>query len=539
MTFLMESWKVLQTKGFKLIAGILAGSFSYFVHFFLAIQVLEKFSLDLAWICVHFVGVVFGAIIYIFFSVKQDQNAVFLISLTTLVGSFIGLHLLTQAWLIFVFLSLTGLSLGHILPIISGYAKDVYIFPQYLGKWQYLTNLVSFILITIYVLLYLKTNTLWQIIFILFLYSVALLAYFLGRNQMHIPKNSTSWREYKKGVKMRKRYWVLLLLAGFQISNLFFAAVLMIDNDPIFLGEVFLTNLGRYVIVFFISSSVFAIFAGILYDSIGRRWSMGLGVIIMGIGIALMVFFIGSIYNIYVYLYISPAIMGIGFSLLIPGATMIVPIELAPKKNFQIQFGINFVLQGIGMSLGIVFDYLLIQVVNFGENSIIFLFSQVLVYLLMPYIIFQIPETLPSKEELRWQQSVELLLVISDSGLPLYSKVLRKKKFQADLSLTSGVLSGVMSITEAITSRSSLKTITQKDYCIMLEQGKYATLAVMTEYELTTLRNQMIEFLKEFEEQYEKVLVAWNGDNNLFSSVYRLVIKYFGLRSIFVHRQVF
>ena len=536
MTFLAETWKVLQTKGFKLITGILAGSFSYFVNFFLAIQVLEDFGLDLVWICVNFVGVIFGAIIFIFFSSKQDQNAVFLISLTTLVGSFIGLHLLTQAWLIFVFLSLTGLSIGHIFPIISGYAKNVYIFPQYLGKWQYLTNLVSFILITAYVLLYLKTNTLWQIIFILFLYSVALLAYFLGRNQIHIPKNSTSWREYRKGLKMRKRYWALLLLAGFQISNLFFTAVLMIDNDPMFSGEVFLTNLGRYVIILFISSSVFAIFAGILYDSIGRRLSMGLGVIFMGIGIAIMVFFMG---DTNVYLYISPAIMGIGFTLLIPGATMIVPIELAPKKNYLIQFGINFVIQGIGMSIGILFDYLLMKVITFGENSTIFLFSQVLVYLFMPYIIFQIPETLPSKEELRWRQSVELLLVISDSGLPLYSKVLRKKKFQADLSLTSGVLSGVMSITEAITSRSSLKTIKQKDYCIMLEKGKYSTLAVMTEYELTTLRNQMIEFLKEFEEQYEKVLVAWNGDNNLFSSVYRLVIKYFGLRSIFVQRQVF
>ncbi|QEE15536.2 MFS transporter [Promethearchaeum syntrophicum] len=527
---------MLQTKGFKLIAGILAGSFSYFINFFLAIQILEEFGLNLVWICVNFVGVVLGAIIFIFFSARKDQNIVFLVSLTTLIGSYIGLHLLTQAWLIFVFLSLTGLSLGHIFPIISGYAKEVYIFPQYLGKWQYLTNLVSFILITIYVLLYLKSNTFGQIIFILFLYSVALLAYFLGHNQMHISKNSTSWRKFLKGVKMKKRYWILLLLAGFQISNLFFAAVLIIDNDPIFSGDEFLTNLGTYIIVLFISSSIFAIFAGMLYDSIGRRWSMGLGVIIMGIGIALMVFFIG---NIYVYLYISPAIMGIGFTFLIPGATMIVPIELAPKKNYPIQFGINFIIQGTGMSLGILFDYLLMQVITIGENSIIFLFSQVFVYLLMPYIIFQIPETLPSKEELRWQQSVELLLVISDSGLPLYSKVLRKKKFQADLSLTSGVLNGVMSITEAITSRSTLKTIKQKDYCIMLEKGKYATLAVMTEYELTTLRNQMIEFLKEFEEKYEKVLVAWNGDNNLFSSVYRLVVKYFGLRSIFVHRQAF
>ena len=135
MTFLLQTWKVLQTKGFKLIAGILAGSFSYFVNFFLAIQVLEDFGLDLVWICVNFVGVVFGAIIFIFFSAKQDQNVVFLISLTTLIGSFIGLHLLTQAWLIFVFLSLTGLSIGHIFPIISGYAKNIYnfswlIFPQ-------------------------------------------------------------------------------------------------------------------------------------------------------------------------------------------------------------------------------------------------------------------------------------------------------------------------------------------------------------------------------------------------------------------------
>jgi MFS family permease len=537
MTFLAETWKVLQTKGFKLIAGILAGSFVYFVHFFLAIQVLEDFGLELAWICVHFVGLIFGAIIFTFFSAKLDQNVVFLISLTTLTGSFIGLHLLTQSWLIFVFLSLTGLSAGHIFPIISGYAKNVYEFPQYLGKWQYITNFVSFILILIYVLLYyLENNTLWQIIFILFLYSVALLAYFLGRNQIHIPKNSTSWKEYRKGVKMRKRYWVLLLLAGFQISNLFFAAVLMIDNDRMFVEGLFIENLARYVIIFFISSSVFAIFAGILYDTIGRRWSMGLGVIIMGIAIASMVFFIG---NIYVYLYISPAIMGIGYTLLVPGATMIVPIELAPKKNYVIQFGINFVLQGIGMSLGVIFDYLLIKAIDFSENSILFLFSQVLVYLLMPYIIFQIPETLPSKEELRWQQRVELLLVISDAGLPLYSKVLRKKKFQADLSLTSGVLSGVMSITEEITSRSSLQTIKQKDYCIMLEKGTYATLAVMTETELTTLRNQMIEFLKEFEAQYKKVIVGWNGDNNSFSSVYRLVVKYFGLRSIFVQRQVF
>jgi len=266
MTFLAETWKVLQTKGFKLIAGIIAGSFSYFIHCFLAFQVLEDFGLELAWICVHFVGVIFGAIIFIFFSAKQDQNVVFFISLTTLIGSFIGLLLLTQPWLIFVFLSLTGLSVGHIFPIISGYAKNVYQFPQYLGKWQYITNFVSFILILIFVLLYRKDNPLGQIIFLLFLYSVTILAYFLGRNQIHIPKNSTSLQDYREGVKMRKRYWVLLLLSGFQISNLFFAAVLMIDNDLFLFEELFLSNLRIYVIIFFISSSVFAIFAGTLYD---------------------------------------------------------------------------------------------------------------------------------------------------------------------------------------------------------------------------------------------------------------------------------
>ena len=138
-------------------------------------------------------------------------------------------------------------------------------------------------------------------------------------------------------------------------------------------------------------------------------------------------------------------------------------------------------------------------------------------------------EPLPSKSELEWREKVEHVLVLSKSGLPLYSQPLQKQKLAADAALAGGAIVGISSITNEITRASHLKVIKQENYCIMLEEGAQVLLAVMATEELKTIRSKMMEFLMEFEDFFGELIQEWKGDTRVFMPTKRLVEKTFGL----------
>ena len=127
----------------------------------------------------------------------------------------------------------------------------------------------------------------------------------------------------------------------------------------------------------------------------------------------------------------------------------------------------------------------------------------------------------------KWRGKLEHVLVLTKSGLPLYSRSFHEKELKADVVLAGGALVGISFLSSEITQASRVKVIKQENYCIMLEEGDYIVLAVMIRTEVKSLRKRMMRFISEFEATNEELLKAELNDSEEFPSAESLVDKHF------------
>ena len=127
----------------------------------------------------------------------------------------------------------------------------------------------------------------------------------------------------------------------------------------------------------------------------------------------------------------------------------------------------------------------------------------------------------------KWRGKLEHVLVLTKSGLPLYSRSFHEKELKADVVLAGGALVGISFLSSEITQASRVKVIKQENYCIMLEEGVYIVLAVMIRTEVKSLRKRMMRFISEFEATNEELLKAELNDSEEFPSAESLVDKHF------------
>ncbi|RLI47631.1 MAG: hypothetical protein DRO73_11405, partial [Candidatus Thorarchaeota archaeon] len=81
-------------------------------------------------------------------------------------------------------------------------------------------------------------------------------------------------------------------------------------------------------------------------------------------------------------------------------------------------------------------------------------------------VVLQLPETLPSREELNWKDKIEYLLVVNKGGLPIYSERLTRTGAATrapDEMLVSGAISGITELVREISMRQTkMKVIRQE-----------------------------------------------------------------------------
>jgi hypothetical protein len=363
---------------------------------------------------------------------------------------------------------------------------------------------------------------------ILELYSLYLLIVFLamtvfiytGRESLdELPERAVSIEHY---LRKREIYPVLLLafFIGFFFTNTYFASVLIFIN----MGH--LENFWLFVAILFVVATLVCFPAGLLYDTIGRRWSILIGFYIQALAFLILSFFPLSIEN--PMFWVFPAVLGVGFALSIFGGIIYV-FELGPKGFTRIHAGMDFTFFGFGMIIGVVTDSALQQLLI--DNPVMLPFVLVFALFTATIVVLQLRETLPSQEELAWKKKIEQLLVVSKGGLPLYTQRLGKSvsdESGPDEMLVSGAISGITELVREISrSASKLKVIQQEGYCILLEEGKECIVAVMALEELNAIRSRMIDFLEDFESFYGTLISEWEGDTRLFAPTKQLVTRHF------------
>ena len=155
----------------------------------------------------------------------------------------------------------------------------------------------------------------------------------------------------------------------------------------------------------------------------------------------------------------------------------------------------------------------------------------IFIFMSTTIVVFQIEETLPSKEELEWKTSIQSIFITYKSGETLFNQNLRKEKNENQDNnevLLRGALSAIRSIiTEIGQNQKPISIIEQEKFSILLEEGENIIIALISIKDLKILRKKMKEFLKEFQEFFGELLKEKTAEIEVFLPTKKLITKYF------------
>ncbi|MFW9993158.1 MAG: hypothetical protein ACFFD4_14035 [Candidatus Odinarchaeota archaeon] len=530
MSFIDHLKPLFSRKVLMVSNSFVLSSIAWFLHFFLEFSVLEALDLEPIFIFFHLAAVPFGALFFLFWSSKRNPLLYYIIFGTLLGISLIGLILARDPNAVFFLLAVAGFSIGNTMPSTFILASSLLQSPEYNGRLVYL----SFLPMVLTLILGAVTDYSYFIygdvsLYVLLLGGLVvifLLTFLLGRDEFILSPRKIPLRYYFR--KNVISYPVLLLgfFVGFFFTNIYYAAVLFLRNPLTAPGSFpYPASLDIFVVVLFFTCLIACPPSGFLYDKLGRRWSILTGFYIEAMAFFLVAFFLNSIDKTVLLLVIFPLIAGAGFTLALFGGFLVAPYELAPKGHLMAHSGTVWVFIGLGVTLGVITDDALFKLL--GDQPVLLPVVLIVVYFTATMAIFQIKEPLPAKAELEWRKKSEHIIVLSRSGLPLYSQPLQKRELEADAILAGGALIGISSLIREITRAPGLKVIKQDNYCIMLEEGVHVILAVMVTEELKTVREKMMDFVADFESFFEDFLDDWMGDTRVFAPARKLVEKHF------------
>jgi len=511
----------LSSKSWFLLIGAILWSFLIFqFHYYFEIIIVLKNSAPYYFVIFHYLGVPFGAII----SIKLPRNLFFKIITGSglIIFSFITLLISNEIWLIPVGYFLAGMAIG--LSVSAGF---FYIFPvfknkRYSGRFFNLGVSMIFALIFLESLLNFILIPFLGVLFFIILFVLVILFLLIGDRKKdsldtYILENSN----IKTFLKNRNNLSVIAFtfILGFFWVNNYYAGVLILDNSGL------IDSFGTFIASTFLGALIFAFPAGILADFIGRRFTILIGMAIQSIALIIPSFV--SNQDI-IILFFFPFFIGIGLSMIL-GIGMAVMFESAHPKSFEYSINIYFLVFTPGMFMSVIIVEILkpFFLINPATLTIIML----LILILATIIVFQLKETLPSKEELEWKDSIQYLYVIRKSGVPIFTYNFNEKRESEEKlhdTLLSGVLTAISTASKRIAREESpLKQVEHANFTIILEEGEEIFIALVSKKDLNILRSKLCDFLDEFHQMFNELLKTETNDGLVFSPAKSLIQKHF------------
>ena len=556
MSFIDELKPIITKKGFLVISGGILSSLIWILLFSFEFRALEEANASLPgdyrglYVLYHLIALPFGSLLYLLWSTNHDQKMSYIVSCILLAISMAGLAVAgsteVNPFLIIVFLIVTGLINGYVIPVIFSLLSLFFKNLEYNGRTYYLaySGVIVVIILEVIIAYFIKATNdfigeMLHILYLMGLILVVVTTFFIGKDESILLPRKTHLRYYLR--KNVLPYPVLLLsfFIGFFMTNVYYT------SNAMFYSPKFTEIMSRndqswniFLLVLFITSLVACLPSGYLYDKIGRRWSILIGFYLEAIAFislpGIIRFILETLFKDIppttieeiVLLIIYPVIVGMGLSLALFGGLLVVLYEQAPEGFSEIHGGISTMAFGFGMVFGVITVTALGPIIE--SQQILLPFVMIFVYFTATIVIFQTDEPLPSRAELDWRRKVEHVLVLSREGLPLFSQSFQERELVSDEILAGGFIIGIKGIINDITQApSELKVIKHKTYCIMLEEGTHVILAVLALEELKTIRSKMIDFTADFEEFFEDFLVDWTGNTQVFKPAKKLLKKHF------------
>ncbi|MFX0133419.1 MAG: hypothetical protein ACFFDN_07235, partial [Candidatus Hodarchaeota archaeon] len=134
---------------------------------------------------------------------------------------------------------------------------------------------------------------------------------------------------------------------------------------------------------------------------------------------------------------------------------------------------------------------------------------------------------LTTESELNWPKRIHQIYFIMPNGTCIYSKSFREVD-EPEPQLVAGGLTGISAFLQELTSdKTKIKIVEQEEITILLEHGKYVSIALITDENLITLQNKLKELIQIVEEFFEDEFKSYSGDMEVFSKIDKFVQKIF------------
>ncbi len=331
---------ILSLRQLVVVTFLISGTLAWFFLIQTDIdQIFFSLAKDQIWADISkdlFFGVgVFSAIVGSLLTKKINRNKLLTAWITLGIIATITL-VFSQGILLCVISSiLLGLSLGLGLPSSLAFLADSMSIEKR-GRVAGITILVTFVMafLTMAVVTILELELLPQLILFTFVRSVSFLALLLGTNQMENgePKQGLVRNAYTEFLYYLIP-WIMFVVAASSASNVITAFTV---NDVALQAQAYesavdLGNVIRYALI-----AIFGILSGIIIDRVGRKQTIIIGLITLGIGFALLGFLLLSETVIIAY-YIASGIAW-GFFLTV---YLVVPGDLSISGSREIFYALG------------------------------------------------------------------------------------------------------------------------------------------------------------------------------------------------------
>jgi len=503
----------------SIIGADLAASILWASHFIFEYNVIIKIELELYFLLICYFGVVLGGIFALKIIPKMDYYFAFILFLSLDILSLILLITMENPIIVIITLFATGFfgsSFTGLIFVQFSYALPD---PKFNGRANGGGYVVINLLIALMILINSSKFPFENIIFLIFLYIIIILSTIIGKIDVKLPAQSSL--RIRKYLFDKKKFSEIFMAFfwGFFLTIPFYSVYLIFDGEN--LQEFFNT----FVLILFITFAISVFIAGQIYDMLGRKVGM-----LLGLGIQALSFLLIVILNDDYYLdYIFPIILGVGTTFFLTSIPLIF-VESTPKKFIRDKMSLAYIFMGLGMIFAVVLaEHLKDEFLIDSYLTLYLLFM----FLIAAIFISQIKETLPSKKELGWQGEMQYLFLTFKSGVSIYNQDLTKLGKKTDYHkdseiLLGGALVAVSSIfNEILRDKKIIKVIKQENYTIHIEEGKHVIMALIALHEIKKIRKKMQEFLDDFEDFFEDALVKGIAETQLFMPTRKIVQKYF------------
>ena len=401
-------------------------------HSIIEFSALKRAGLPFYFILFHvgFIGI--GTIIWMFWLSKYDPLILILVAILISEMAIGALIFVTDPLFIIFLLVTAGISIGMTTPAGISMFSPLLDNPEHSGRITFLGLIGISLFMLVFSFLQLLNLYFIQVLIFIISLPIITVTYLQGRNTLPIKVRKTPLKDYFRSENLSLTLMMFITFSGFFFTNVYYSCVLLLE---LFLPKKeVISSLCCFNITLYLVSLLIMIPSGYCYDRIGRRDSISIGLFTVPIGFLLTFFIIQYVPVLergVVMLGFFPFFVAIGICLAYYGTFFLLIIELGPKENqdlIHIHSCVSAICASIGMVSGVLVNELFKWM--FQTSPQIFLYPTLMfaIYLSATVLLYKLEEPLPTRAEIEWRDKAEAIIVLTNSGVPLYDQILREKK---------------------------------------------------------------------------------------------------------------